>query len=138
MVIIPNNLHLHVSLEEYVRICIKESQQMIEMLHEKATSAQVEHMLENYSSMIKIVVDTRQKILAGGGEIHSDCKKVLLDHGSDQDDLWGANWYPGDQRIEFEALINIRPRLGNRGILIQSEEIRQKVESITRMLLGDV
>jgi Protein of unknown function (DUF5674) len=54
------------------------------------------------------------------------------------DDLWGANWYPSEQRIEFETLINIRPRLGNRNVLIQDEDIRQKVESMTRELLGGV
>ena len=89
-------------------------------------------MLQQYETMIKIVVDIRRRILAGGGEMHSDCESVLLDNGSEQDDLWGANWYPAEQRIEFEALINIRPRLGNRNILIQDEDLRQKVESVTR------
>jgi hypothetical protein len=62
----------------------------------------------------------------------------LLDDGSEQDDLWGANWYPLEQRIEFESLINIRPRLGNRGILIHDEDLRRQVGSITRKILGDV
>ena len=48
----------------------------------------------------------------------------------------GANWYPTDQRIEFEALINIRPRLGDRSVVIQSQQIRQQVERVTRMILG--
>jgi hypothetical protein len=52
--------------------------------------------------------------------------------------LWGANWYPADQRIEFESLINIRPRLGNRSMIIQNEVIRQQVESVTRKILGGV
>jgi hypothetical protein len=93
-------------------------------------------MLQQYETMIKIVVDIRQRILAGGGEMHADCESVLLDNGSEQDDLWGANWYPDEKRIEFESLINIRPRLGNRSILIQSEELREKVESITREIFG--
>lgn len=63
---------------------------------------------------------------------------VLLASGSEQDDLWGANWYPAEQRIEFESLINIRPRLGNRSMVIQSEAIRQQVESVTRKVLGGV
>ena len=111
---------------------------MIHLLRAKATSEQVAEMLNEYESMIKIVVDIRRRILAGGGEMHSDCESVLLDDGSEQDDLWGANWYPADQEIVFESLINIRPRLGNRGILIQSEELRKQVDSITREILGDV
>jgi hypothetical protein len=111
---------------------------MIHILRSNATTEQVAEMLKEYESMIKIVVDIRRRVLAGGGEMHSDCESVLLDDGSEQDDLWGANWYPVDQEIVFESLINIRPRLGNRGILIQSEELRNRVESITREILGGV
>jgi hypothetical protein len=93
-------------------------------------------MLQEYEGMVKIVVDIRRRILAGGGEMHADCEPVLLEDGSEQDDLWGANWYPAEQRIAFESLINIRPRLGNRSILIQDETIRRQVEEITRKLLG--
>jgi len=95
-------------------------------------------MLKEYESMIKLVVDIRCRVLAGGGEMDSDCEAVLLDDGSEQDDLWDANWYPAEQRIAFESLINIRPRLGNRNILIQNEELRKQVESVTREILGGV
>lgn len=111
---------------------------MIYLLQEKSTVEQMQEMLQEYESMVKIVVDLRRKILAGGGEMHSDCETILLEDGSEQDDLWGANWYPAEQRIAFESLINIRPRLGNRGIVIQDEAIREQVEAITRQILGDV
>ncbi|MBN1449969.1 MAG: hypothetical protein JW963_03065 [Anaerolineales bacterium] len=111
---------------------------MIHILKEPATSAQIQEMLQEYESMIKIVVDIRRRVLSGGGEMHADCESVLLDGGSEQDDLWGANWYPSEQRIEFESLINIRPRLGNRNIVIQDENLRKQVESVTRELLGGV
>jgi Protein of unknown function (DUF5674) len=110
---------------------------MIHLLHTRATSEQIAEMLEEYEEMIKIVVDVRRRILSGGGEMHADCESMLLEAGSEQDDLWGANWYPAEQRIAFESLINIRPRLGNRNILIQSQELREVVESITREILGD-
>ncbi|MEZ4729381.1 MAG: DUF5674 family protein [Caldilineaceae bacterium] len=109
---------------------------MIYQFTEQATTQQVQEMLAQYKDMIKIVIDIRRRVLAGGGEMHADCEDILLDAGSEQDDLWGANWYPADQRIEFESLINIRPRLGNRSLIIQSETIRQQVESVTRQILG--
>ncbi len=109
---------------------------MIHLLKESATSTQLQEMLQEYESVIKIVVDIRRSFLAGGGEMHADCESLLLEDGSEQDDLWGADWYPGEERIAFEALINIRPRLGNRGILIQDEIIRQQVEKISRAFLG--
>ncbi|MBI5841988.1 MAG: hypothetical protein HZB19_18025 [Chloroflexi bacterium] len=111
---------------------------MIHILKEKTTPAQIQEMLERYESMVKIVVDIRRHVVSGGGEMHADCESALLDDGSEQDDLWGANWYPNEQRIEFESLINIRPRLGNRSILIQDENLRRQVESITREILGGV
>jgi hypothetical protein len=111
---------------------------MIHTLTQKATPRQLQDMLEVYSSMIKIVVDVRRRILSGGGEMHADCELALLDLGSEQDDLWGANWYPAEQRVEYEALINIRPRLGNRSMVIQSEAIRQTVEEITHQLLEGI
>jgi len=111
---------------------------MIYILYNKATIEQLTNMLKEYENMIKIVVDIRRRVLAGGGEMPSDCESALLEDGSEQDDLWGANWYPAEQRIAFESLINIRPRLGNRNILIQSEDLRQQAESITRDTLGGV
>jgi len=95
-------------------------------------------MLEVYPFMIKIVVDVRRRILTGDGEMHADCEALLLDRGSEQDDLWGANWYPLEQRIEFESLINIRPRLGNRSIVIQSDELRVQVAAVTQEVLGGI
>ena len=111
---------------------------MIHVLKELASSTQINEMLQEYDKMIKVVVDIRRRVLSGGGEMHSDCESVLLEDGSEQDDLWGANWYPAEQRIEFESLINIRPRLGNRNVLIQDENIRRQVESVTNELLGGV
>jgi len=111
---------------------------MIHLLREPATPEQITEMLEEYEEMIKIVVDIRRRVLSGGGEMNADCESVLLEDGSEQDDLWGANWHPEEQRIAFESLINIRPRVGNRGILIQSQEVRETVETITREILGGV
>lgn len=110
----------------------------IHLLREKATPEQVREMLAEHETMIKVVVDIHRRILAGGGKMHADCETVLLDDGSAQDNIWGANWHPDDQSIEFESLINIRPRMGNRSIILQSEELRQPVEAVTRDLLGGV
>jgi hypothetical protein len=111
---------------------------MIYLLKEKASPTQLQAMLEEYTTMVKIAVDVRRKFVAGGGEMHADCEQIMLDDGSEQDDIWGANWYPAEQRVEFEALINIRPQLGNRSMIIQSEELRRQVEIITQQILGDV
>lgn len=93
-------------------------------------------MLLAQETFIKTAVDMKKGILAGGGEFHADCEEELIDHGSSQSDIWGADWNPVRQEVTFEALINIRPRQGNRSMIIQDPKIREVVESIVRNLLG--
>lgn len=79
--------------------------------------------------------DVRRGILAGGGELHADCEQVLLEDGSQQEDVWGADWYPSTGEVGFEALINIRPRQQNYGMEIQDPDLRAQVEAIVRRLM---
>ena len=111
----------------------------IHVFTSKATSSQIQEMLEPFSEMrmIKIVVDIEREILAGGSGMHYECEQLLLNEGSEQENLWGANWFPDEQSIEFESLINIRPRQ-NRSIIIQDENICNEVERITRKYLEGV
>jgi hypothetical protein len=44
--------------------------------------------------MVKAVVDVQRKIMAVGGELHSDEEATLLDDGSKQADLWGSTFIP--------------------------------------------
>jgi len=70
-----------------------------------------------FGDLVKAVVDIEQKIMAVGGELHSDEEAVLIKRGSEQHHLWGINIYPDldeDERIEFDSMINIRPAQGNR------------------------
>ncbi len=110
---------------------------MIILLREAATPDQVAQMLADWEALIKVVVDIRRGILAGGGEMHADGETLLLADGSQQEDLWGANWYPASREIRFEALINIRPRHGNRRMQVESETTRHKMEAIIRRVLED-
>ncbi len=111
----------------------------IHILKEKATQQQIREMLEAFSDMqmIKIVVDIEADILAGGSGMHFECEQILLEEGSIQENLWGANWFPAEETIEFESLINIRPRQ-NRNMIIQDANICREVERVTRKYLGDV
>jgi hypothetical protein len=93
-----------------------------------------------FGDMVKYVVDLERRVAAVGGELHADAEQLLLESGSRQADLWGANYYPGKGRdacIEYTALINIRPAQGNRGMLIQDPEIRERLREITFALIGE-
>lgn len=89
-------------------------------------------MLDAQGSFIKLAVDVRERIVADGGEMPADCEAVLLKLGSEQDDVWGADWYPAAAQVGFESFINIRPRLGNRTMVIQDPARRDLVEEIVR------
>ena len=92
-----------------------------------------------FGDLVKYVVDTRTGRVAVGGELHADAESLLLEAGSAQQDLWGANYYPGrgaDGCIEYTALINIRPSQGNPGMEIEDPAIRDRVREITFAVLG--
>lgn len=108
---------------------------MILVIREKATARQIQEMLESLSVYIKVAVDIRQGILAGGGILHADCEALLFEAECRQEDIWGADWIPDEREVRFEALINIRPRQGNRRMEIQDTAIRMKVEKVVRDLL---
>ena len=111
---------------------------MINLIQERATKEQLEEMLKILSSYIKLAVDIERGILAGGGELHADCEAVLLENGSKQVDIWGADWYPLTQEVGYESLINIRPRQNNRSMEIQDPMIRDRVAQIVQRLLGEL
>ena len=62
----------------------------------------------------------------------------MLKDGSQQEDIWGADWNPLAQEVTFESLINIRPRQGNRAMEIQAPALRERVAAIVTALLGGV
>lgn len=95
-------------------------------------------MQQALGAYIKLAVDIRLGILAGGGPLHADCESVLLENGSKQEDVWGADWIPATQQVTFESLINLRPRQKNFALEIKDPAIRKQVEQIARELLGGI
>ena len=94
-----------------------------------------------FGDMVKIVADIGRGVLALGGELHSDGEHLLLQDGSMQSDLWGANVYifrDRENRLEFTALINIRPSQGNRSMVVQDEKLRERIRLIVDRLLPEV
>jgi hypothetical protein len=93
---------------------------------------------ERFGDMVKAVVDTNRRLLALGGELHSDEAAALLEQGSALAELWGINIYPDQQRsewIEFDSLINVRPRLGNRSRGVEDAGRRQLICEIVDSLI---
>jgi hypothetical protein len=110
----------------------------IHIVRHRATPAMMSEMLQSLGSYVKLAVDVRRQVLAGGGELHADCEQVLLEDGSRQEDIWGADWLPFSQEVQFEALINIRPRQDNPSMIILDPAVCAQVETIARQLLEGV
>jgi hypothetical protein len=92
-----------------------------------------------FGDMVKLVVDVERRVVAIGGELHADAEALLLEQGSRQADVWGANYFPGagpERCLELTALINIRPGQGNRGMVIQDTAIAAKMRAIVSDLIG--
>jgi hypothetical protein len=84
---------------------------------------------------VKLAVDVAREILAGGGELHFDCEQLLLDDGSQQENIWGADWYPQTKEVGFESIINIRPRQQNMTMEVRDLQLKARIEKIVRYLL---
>jgi len=86
-----------------------------------------------FGDMVKAVVDADRELIAVDAELHSDLEALLLEDGSKQKNLWGINFYPkmqGDEFIEFDSMINMRPSQGNRSRGIEDKEIRKNIMEI--------
>jgi Protein of unknown function (DUF5674) len=103
-----------------------------------STQRVLEMAVDRFGDMVKAVVDTNQRRLALGGELHSDEEAALLALGSTQTDLWGINIYPEKARsewVEFDSMINIRPRIGNRSRGVEDAPTRQLICEIVSALI---
>ncbi len=95
-------------------------------------------MLEELEDYVKLAVDIEQSVAAGGGALHADCEAVLLDRGSKQENIWGADWIPQIREVRYESFINIRQRQNNPAMTILDPALRARVEEVVRKLFEDV
>ena len=82
--------------------------------------------------MVKLVADLQREILAYDAGWHADLETELLSNGSEQKDLWGFNYYPDTDILEYNSLINIRPA-ENKSTDILDSDICACVERVFRM-----
>lgn len=84
-----------------------------------------------YGSLVKADVDIEKGIVIIDMDMHADGEAELLSQGSQQNDLWGINLHPDkfgtDEFIEFDSMINIRPRQNNPSRDVLDESVRQKI-----------
>ena len=92
-----------------------------------------------FGDLVKAVIDIEKKIMVIDASLHADEEAYLLENGSKQKNLWGINLYPeliGDDFIEFDSMINLRPSQGNITRGISDPQIQKKIKSIVSSLVS--
>lgn len=96
---------------------------------------------ERFGDMVKVVVDIEHEIMAVGGDLHADEEVVLIEQeGSSHEYTWGINLYPdniGDDFIEYDSMINLKPTFGNRTRSVEASEIREQIKKIVKKLVKE-
>ena len=94
---------------------------------------------EKFGNLIKAVVDVEKGVMVVDAELHSDEEAQLLSQGSKQENLWGINLYPdlkGEDFIEFDSMINLRPSFGNSSRGVDDPKIKEKIVEVVEKLIG--
>jgi len=92
-----------------------------------------------FGGLVKAVVDVEKEIIAVDAELHADEETLLIEDGSNQQNLWGINLYPDkfntDEWIEFDSMINLRPSWGNKTRGVEDPKIQEKIRTIINTLV---
>jgi len=107
--------------------------------NEKITVKELGEMAQKmFGNLVKGVVDIEKEIMAVDADLHADEEALLLERESKQGNLWGINLYPelkGEDFIEFDSMINLRPSQNNRSRGVESAGIREKIIKIVSNLV---
>ena len=94
---------------------------------------------ERFRDFVKAVVDVEQGIMAVGGEFHAHEEVLLMEQeGSKRENTWGINLFPdisGEEFLEFDSLVNLKPWLGNRSRAVEDATIREQIKKIVEKLI---
>ena len=93
---------------------------------------------ELFGDMVKAVVDVEKEVMAAGAELHADEEAFLLERNSRQENLWGINLYTDrvlPEMVEFDSMINIRPRQKNRSRGVEDPALQERIIEIVRKLV---
>ena len=104
------------------------------IISDKISLSELRSMAKNvFGDLVKAVVDVETGVIALDAELHSDLEGILLQNGSLQKNLWGINLYPeidGEEFLEFDSMINMRPSISNMSRGVEDEKIRSKIRQI--------
>lgn len=111
----------------------------MKIIAEKITREELKEIgRKSFNGLVKAVVDVEKEMMAIDAELHSDEEDFLIKNGSKQENLWGINLYPektGEEFLEFDSMINVRPSFGNKTRGVDNLEIQKKIKEIVSKLI---
>ncbi|MEK7175523.1 MAG: DUF5674 family protein [Patescibacteria group bacterium] len=106
------------------------------LLEKNINKEELQEIAKNiFGNVVKLVVDVENEIIALDAELHIDLAELLVKNGSTQKNLWGVNIYPdveGDDWLEFDSMVNLKPQFGNRSRFVENPIIREKIIKIIK------
>jgi len=88
-----------------------------------------------FGNLVKAVVDVEREVVALDAELHVDLAELLVTQGSTNKNLWGVNIYPdgtGNDWLEFDSMVNLKPNLNNRTRGVDDPVIREKIIQVLK------
>ncbi len=106
---------------------------------QKVDIAELKEMAQKmFGSLVKGMVDVEKEIMAVDAPMHSDLLEFLMkEENCNPKDVWGINIYPeksGEDFIEFDSVMNLKPAFNNKSRGIEDAEIREKIIKIVQKL----
>src|SRR3989338_7210684 len=91
-----------------------------------------------HGELVKVMVDIEKEIIAIDAPMHSDLFELLVsEENSESQNLWGINIHPskeGEDFIEFDSMMNLKPGLGNKSRYVEDSAVREKIVNIIDLL----
>ncbi|MFC1727262.1 DUF5674 family protein [Patescibacteria group bacterium] len=111
----------------------------MKVVKNKITIKELEKMADKkFGDFVKTVVDIKKEIMVVDAGLHADQENKLLETGSRKENLWGINLYPGkkgEDFIEFNSMINLRPNQGNLSRGVENPKIRKRIIEVVSKLV---
>lgn len=109
------------------------------IVKDKLTQEDIKTAREEHDIYIKITIDIKQEIVAIGGEYHADAEKVLIENfNSKNSNIWGGGYSITRNEFRTDAMLNLKPNLGNNSMEIINAEARKKFLYIAQNTLKNI
>jgi len=112
----------------------------MQIVKDKIEIAELKEMSKKmFGSLVKAMVDIEKEIIAVDAPMYADLLELLIEQeNSESKTLWGINIYPektGEDFIEFDSMMNLKPGLGNGTRGVENKETRDIIIKIVDKLV---